>query len=422
MRIFFPRFQRTFLNLGDVGRHPQFKHLEAPPDGFKFETKNLSWFAWLSQFPIKLRETVEVWRETLKFASDNGLSTRTALHFLWSRRIGRFIPAPADCGATFLPTYPLTQQTEKWFLEIEDVTTLFIPYAWNGQTKSVKVRELKTFPLIKKWLESPKCLGILTHVHSTRDSIKKIFDSEIINSKTLSAHVPYIPKQVVNETELDDLRGPGPIRFFFNNSWHQYHANFYLRGGLSIIEAFSKAFDEGLPVKLILRSRLPRAVMRDYAEFLNSPSVIWLDEFLGFEEYIRLLRSSHYYLLPSARLHVVSILESMYHGAVPIVSDGWGLEEYVKHNENAFVVPGIYGKVSWVDLTSGELREDYRPMHEKPGIISDGLYETIKRAVELKDRAQMALNAHRKVRDEGNIDRFNLEFGMFLKRGVQLAE
>lgn len=420
-RIYFPRYQKAFLKLGDVGRHPQFRHLDFPPDGFEFSTKNVSWAEWFMRIPSALREIIVVWKETFAFAKQNGLSLRLAFHFLWNRRISRFIAGPKDCLATFLPTYPLTQQTEKWFLEIEDVTTLFMPYAWNGQTKSVRVRELQAFPLIKRWLESPNCLGVLTHVASTKDSVRKIFESTLIDSKTLSAQVPYIPKKPISESELNSLRMDSPIQFFFNNSWHQYHANFYLRGGLSIIHAFSKAFDEGLPVKLIIRSRLPRAVKREYADFLKSPGVEWIENFVGFDEYLRMLRSSHYYLLPSARLHVVSILESMYYGAVPIVSDGWGLSEYVKDAENAFVIPGVYGKVSWTDISGGELREDYKPMFEKPGILADGLFAIIKKSVEFKDRDAMALNAHRKVCLENNVEDFNRRFESFLDRGMRLA-
>ena len=45
------------------------------------------------------------------------------------------------------------------------------------------------------------------------------------------------------------------------------------------------------------------------------------------------LRSVDIYLLPSARIHVVSILQAMSYGLAVVASDGWGIEEYIEHGK-----------------------------------------------------------------------------------------
>lgn len=417
-KIYFPRNQRAFLKMGNVGSHPQFRHLEIPPEGYGFVTRKIGWREWFSLLPRALSGWWSWLRILTRLSRQNGASWVRAFGFSQTRDLTRMVPSPAECQASFLPSFPFTQTNESWFLEIEDVTTLFRPYAFNGRTGAGGLRESRMFPFVKSMLESPSCLGLLTHVESTRDSIHKLFQSSVIADKTEFIAAPYLPRCEIAERELDSLREPKELRFFFNNSWHQYPTNFYLRGGISILEAFERLLSEDRPVRLILRSRLPKNLDERFAKILKDPRVEIRDEFMSQEEYISLLRSSHYFLLPSARLHVVSLLESMYYGAVPIVSDGWGLQEYVHGGETGLVIPGVYGTVSWVDADSGELCEDYRRMLNGPGLLTENLYRAVVGALEQPEkRAAMALKGHRRVRDHHEVKGFNHQFKNFLDQG-----
>ena len=417
--IYFPRHQRRFFQMGDVGSHPQFRHLDLPPQGFGFTSTPMGYKQWLKSLPEAFKNAFYSWMAIIRFGSNNGVSLLKSLGFIWSRGLS-LVPAPAGMDTTFLPTFPFTHQNEKWFLEIEDVTTLFRPYILNGQTERVKVRELGCYPLVKNLLESDKCLGIMTHVQSTQDSLKKIFTSPVIDAKTKFLPAPYIPTVEVHEADLNQLRSQQSTQFFFNNSWHQDAVNFYLRGGVSILEAFERALDNQLPVRLVLRSKIPKELMDRFGHLLAHPQVEFVNHFLLQEDYLKILQSSHYFLLPSARLHVVSLLESMYLGAVPIVSDGWGISEYVTGGINGFVVPGVYGKVSWVDKDSGELRENYGPMYQQPGLLTEGLYRVIEKTVKPSLHSAMALAGHRLVRDQYSIAKFNPQFSEFLSEGLNL--
>src|SRR5439155_25478973 len=95
-----------------------------------------------------------------------------------------------------------------------------------------------------------------------------------------------------------------------------------------------------------------------------------------------LQRESHIYLLPSARIHIVSVLQAMSYGQVVIASDGWGMDEYVDHERSGIIVPGRGGTVSWMDTSTGLLREDYRPMYASNPVVVKGIVSAISRVVE----------------------------------------
>jgi glycosyltransferase involved in cell wall biosynthesis len=94
------------------------------------------------------------------------------------------------------------------------------------------------------------------------------------------------------------------------------------------------------------------------------------------------MRRAHLFLLPAARIHIVSLLKAMAYGQAAVVSDGWGFSEYVNHEHNGMIVPGRYGVTSWEDPETGMLREDYEPMHVSSPIVVQGLVEAISTLVE----------------------------------------
>lgn len=419
--IYFPRYQRAFLATGrGVGSHPLFRHLHHPPEGFRFISTPISWPQRLARFPVQSVRLCRRWHELRHLGRSVGLSAADVGQFIRTRGLSRIVPAPWGTVATFLPGYPLTHLNEDWFVEIEDTTTLLDPYVLNGRTSQVKFHELRALPLIRHLLESPRCLGILTHVRSTQAAMARLFRSETIARKTGFLPLAYLPIRPVAETDLESGRADRPLRFFFNNSWHQGVHSFFLRGGVSVLECFEQLLARKYPVTLVLRSALPPKIQNRFASLLSHPNIEVIDRFMTAEEYVGLLRSSHYFLLPSARIHTVSLLEAMYYGTVPIVSDGWAIQEYVEDRVTGHVVPGVSGIVSWDDPETGALQEDYEPMYRIPGLVTEALLQCVTALLDGPDgRAGVALRAHRRVRDDHGIERFNRGFGPFLERGLQ---
>jgi glycosyltransferase involved in cell wall biosynthesis len=107
-----------------------------------------------------------------------------------------------------------------------------------------------------------------------------------------------------------------------------------------------------------------------------------MDRFLPKNEWNSVWTSTDAYLLPAARIHVISILEAMSHGLPVIVSDGWGIEEYVTHAVNGLVVKGRYGRASWVDYETGVLKEDYSQLFQPdPGVVK-GIIDFVSSLIE----------------------------------------
>src|SRR5947199_5676853 len=100
------------------------------------------------------------------------------------------------------------------------------------------------------------------------------------------------------------------------------------------------------------------------------------------EEMAALHADSHIFLLPAARVHIVSLLQAMSYGLAVVTSDGWGIDEYIKHDRNGLIVKGRYGKVSWADHEAGMLRENYEPMQTADPEVVQGLVEAVSRLVE----------------------------------------
>ena len=176
-------------------------------------------------------------------------------------------------------------------------------------------------------------------------------------------------------------RNTNEIRLVFINSWCQIPNNFYVRGGLDLLEAFAILHERYPQLRLTLRTGLP-SLPEHYHRILEKGWVRVIDRFLSGEEMAALLADSHIFLLPAARVHIVSVLQAMSHGLAVVASDGWGIEEYVDHERNGLVVRGRYGKVSWADETAGMLRENYGPMYRPDRDVVEGLVQAVSRLVE----------------------------------------
>src|SRR6202040_4269230 len=105
------------------------------------------------------------------------------------------------------------------------------------------------------------------------------------------------------------------------------------------------------------------------------------NRFVTAEEMADLHARSHIYLLPAARVHILSLLQAMSYGLAVVTSDGWGIEEYVTHERNGLIVKGRYGKTSWADYRAGLLREDYQPMYTSDPPVVEGIVESVSRLV-----------------------------------------
>src|SRR5262249_8279140 len=137
-------------------------------------------------------------------------------------------------------------------------------------------------------------------------------------------------------------------------------------------------------LRLTLRTDLP-GLDAHYHRIMETGWVRIIDRFLQPDEMENLLAGSHIFLLPAARVHILSLLQAMSHGLAVVTSDGWGIEEYVTNDRNGLIVKGRYGKTSWVDEEQHMLRENYEPTYRSDAAVVQGIVEAVSRLVE--DRA-----------------------------------
>lgn len=405
----------VFARFGNCGKHPLFAHTHSPPAGYRFvksrprlggvntstfpgRMKLLRWLAALGRgLAAVWNPLASVARNAVRFgpaacasalsdaarlvrqARRQGGTFRSTLRFVHSRHFESQILLPRRTDLLFLTSVPYTYGQRPWVIEIEDSTTLFFPFLRNGKTSAVDPAAAPCFPMVKALLESANCRGIITHIRSTAEALPTLFRSEVIGRKTF-----YVPLGVRLPERWQTHDGDDEtIDLLFTNSWHQNPQGFFLRGGLDVLEAFAVLRERYPQVRLTIRSRIPRLGHRHY-RMLEEGWVRIIHRFLAPEEMEELQRRSHIYLLPAARIHIVSLLQALSYGQAVVVSDGWGIQEYVTHERNGLVVNGRAGKVSWMDERAGLLREDYEPMFRPDPTVVEGLVEAVSRLVEEK--------------------------------------
>jgi glycosyltransferase involved in cell wall biosynthesis len=427
-----------FEHAGNCGRHPQFKHTANPPPGYRFTCsaplQKHGCSLWdrkiapvlhrvgqiLRRIPWLLRPLFGVFRRTPGISPRarwrvlaamvrliftlrrRGARLGPILRFLRSRHYQSQLMLAHHRGLVFLPSMPHTYGQNPWVVEIEDPTTLFYPFVQNGGTRRVRIKQSPYFPIIKTLLESDSCKGVITHMKSTARMVSQLFGSDTIRAKLFYAPlgVP-LPERWQRHEESEH------INLLFTNSWHQMTGNFFLRGGLDVLEAYEILHERYPQLRLTMRTPLPGLDVR-YHRILEEGWVRVINRFSSAREIEALLAESHIFLLPAARVHIVSLLQAMAHGLAVVTSDGWGFEEYVTHGRNGLVVKGRYGKVSWVDEKVGMLRENYKPMYQSDTKVVRGLVRAVSLLVENRSlRKRLGRTARQDVETTYNLERWN---------------
>ena len=407
-KVFFAGHLRPFKH---VGRHPQFEHIHTPPAGYEFVTN--------SQSSSPKYRTVKSLIRFCRDALANGSTSKDLSRFIRSRSLRSQMSFP-DSVLAFLPSSPFILGQTPWVIEIEDTTTLFAPFPRvNGKRVYPRLLGLDGvydsgfFPAVKALLLDESCRGIICHVRSSADSIPILFGHPDLAEKV--SHIPMgigMPPYYKNRTETDG------VTILFTNSWHQGATGFYLRGGLDLLEAYSMLHSEYKALRLILRSKLPDDLDVRYRQIIERCNVMVIDRFLPGDEIRSLFDSADIYVLPSARLHVVSILQAMAHGLAVVASDGWGISEYIDHERNGLIVAGRYGETSWM-TSDGMLMEDYRPLLKGTPKVAGALRDILAMLINDPDRRQqLGETARRDVETRFSLDAWNVGLATAFDRAL----
>jgi len=305
-------------------------------------------------------------------------------------------------------------------VEIEDTTTLFVPFTRiSGKRQDPRLFGTRGIynsgfvPALKALLQSRSCRGIITHVKSTADSIPVLFKDPELAQKVF--HIPLGIRQRVRQKTPANKE---PVTILFTNSWHQGATSFYLRGGLDVLQAYSAIFSKHQATRLVLRTRLPADLDQRYRRIIDRCDVQVIDQFLSEPEMEALFNRADIYVLPSARLHVVSVLQAMASSLAVIVSDGWGMAEYISHGRNGLIVRGRYGRTSWME-SNGMLREDYQPLLQADTVVTQGLIDALPSLIQdAAMRANLAETALDEIGTRFSMERWNNDVATAFDRAL----
>jgi glycosyltransferase involved in cell wall biosynthesis len=241
-------------------------------------------------------------------------------------------------------------------------------------------------------------------MRSTAELVPALFRSEAIRKKVVYAPLGV---RLPDRWQRHDPRpADAPIELLFINSWCQVPENFYVRGGLDVLEAFAILRERYPQVRLTMRTALP-TLSEHYHRILEG-GVRVINRYLSDDEMAELHATSHVFLLPAARVHIVSLLQAMSYGLAVVGSDGWGMEEYLEDGRNGLVVRGRYGKASWADPEAGMLRENYDVMCLPDPDVVAGIVAAVSRLVEDEAlRRRLGRTARENVREEYNLESWN---------------
>ena len=417
----------SFQNFGNCGNHPQFANINTPPAGYMFRYSKpnhgkLSVKKRLRRYMALSLTGVFIVFSSLKFAVLallKGAKLGDILRFFRSRGLKSQLLLKSRQNLVFLPSVPYTFGQYPWVIELEDPISFLFPFFHNGETVLTNFQKSPYFPVFKTLIESRQCRGIITHIKSTAQNLPRLFKSEKISSK-----ITYMPmgiklpavSHIIKEEKKE-------VHLLFNNSWHQDPRSFYLRGGLDVLGAFEKLREKYKNIFLTLRSSLP-SLDSEYINIIKNNNVRVIKQFLTNSDWEMLMKQSDIYLLPSDRIHVVSMLEAMSFGLPVVVSDGWGFEEYIHDRINGMIVKGRYGRVVWMDNETGMLRENYSLMSYQDPVVVKGLVEAITTLIEDKDLYEkISRKARADIETKYNLENWNnglkKAFDKALNRGVR---
>ncbi len=410
VKIEFGGWLPCFRHFGNCGMHPQFAHTKTSPLGYQFvrSERNLSLkYTWRWKLPLALVRAFPIAWSVLIFFLRCWLTGAKPIHifkFLYTRDWRSQFLIPARSKLVFLPSVPFTYNQCPWVLELEDTISLFFPFLDNGNTVKWDPNTFPYMAIYKTLLESKSCRGIVTHVRSTAENLPRL-----LKSGRLAKKITYVPLGIsVPSSFRKPKRKNGELYLLFNNSFHQDPNSFYSRGGLDVLRAFYTLQKKYSHIKLIFRSGLPDNLNSSYLKILRSQGVYHIERFLGYKQWELVMSQADIYVLPSDRIHVVSLLQAMAYRMALVTTDGWAIQEYIEHGRNGLIVKGRYGKVTWMEQETGVLRENHEVMRTSDPEIVNGLVSALSLLIENKElRERLADNARRDVETKFNLDNWN---------------
>lgn len=263
----------------------------------------------------------------------------------------------------FHHTAPYPSLKRPFVFHCESFAPIFLPFAQQGSGEFKNHEKLRDH--YRRIFANPLCLGIFSHIPETLESLSRFFSNAEIDRKLISSKIGLSLKAITDQgiPEKASLSRP---TFLFVNSANQNPKNFFRRGGHIVLRFWKEFITSGRDGLLMLRCTKPSVEdLLDYgvdASFMKDEtgrSIIWAEDYLANHEMNALMASAHFFLLPSASLHSVSIMQAMTLGSIPVVTDTVGTAAYLEDEEHGIVLRGMRASIWHMDSNTGILFDRY---------------------------------------------------------------
>jgi glycosyltransferase involved in cell wall biosynthesis len=230
----------------------------------------------------------------------------------------------------------------EYIFNFEDQCTLYHSIN-NGNTFNIDFKNHPETINIKNALEDSRCKKIICHIKKMAEALPNLTNSDIIAKKTVYKKIGINTKNNLLSVDRSNFT------ILFTNSYHDDPNNFFLRGGHFLLEAVKLLNQKYDNIKLIIRSQIPAQIPGDLLSNYNIKvyNMKMEDEDIDF-----LYRQSDVVVLPSIRVHSHSLCEALSYGLPVITTNGWGIEEFIQHRYNGYIING-FEKLSWHDNNVG---------------------------------------------------------------------
>lgn len=257
----------------------------------------------------------------------------------------------------FHHTAPFPSLQRPFIFHCEMFAPIWFPFSQQGSGGLKRISEIREH--YRGIFANPLCLGIFSHVPETLHALSQFFSDPRIDHKLFPSRIGLSEKGISNLglPKKPSLQCP---RFLFMNSANQDPGNFFRRGGHIVLRFWKEYLADGRDGLLMLRCAKPSD--QDLNEYgvdvywvreQTGRSIVWGQDYLANHEMNALMESAHFFLLPSASLHSVSIVQAMTLGAIPVVTDTVGTSVYITDNENGIVLQGMRAAIWHKDESTG---------------------------------------------------------------------
>ena len=365
------------------GFHPLYRALvDHAPDNVQISSwDNVSLYETFVRDKQLRNETVESARrqEQKNRKGRPGKVEKKYLEYFWPPNQVLTEQLPGDIELHH--TAPFPSMTRPFVFHCESFAPIFFPFTQQGGGQFEHHAQLREH--YRRIFTSPLCLGIFSHIPETLNGIRRFFNDPEIDRKLFASRMG-LSEVALAGAEIDKPPPTDYARFLFVNSANQNPGNFFRRGGHIVLRFWEKFRRDGRQGLLMLRCARPSdSDLQDYGvdvRFLiqeTGHSVIWVQDYLTNHEMNALMASAHFFLLPSTSLHSVSIMQSMSLGAVPVISDAIGTEQYIQDGENGLVLKGVRETLWRRDPQTGIFVDQYRKTPELDAHLTEQMYERI---------------------------------------------